>query len=113
MIDIVYVVGKGAKKINDLPLRWSLRSVERFAKNVGRIIVSGYPPDWLSDEVIKVYFEQTHKKHVNMLLSIAEAVKQVGLTEKFLYSSDDHYFCKPANLEEWPRYCLGTLPSMK
>lgn len=79
MVDIVYAVGKGSKDIDDKPLRWSLRSVEKFAKNVGRVIVAGYPPDWLSDEAIKVPFEQTHRKHVNMLLTIAEAVKQAKL----------------------------------
>ena len=79
MVDIVYVVGKGAKDNDDRPLRWSLRSVQMFAKNVGKVIVAGYPPDWLSDEAIKVPFEQTHRKHVNMLLTIAEAAKQAKL----------------------------------
>lgn len=79
MVDIVYVVGKGAKDNDDRPLRWSLRSVQMFAKNVGRVIVAGYPPNWLSDEAIKVPFVQKYAKHINMLLTEAEAVKKVGL----------------------------------
>ena len=113
MVDIVYAVGKGAKDNDDKPLRWSLRSVEKVAKNVGRVIVAGYPPEWLSDEVIKVPFEQTHRKHTNMLLTIAKAAKQAKLVQPFLFSADDHYFCKDTDLSKWPRYCCGNLPSFK
>lgn len=113
MVDIVYVVGIGSKNSNDKPLRWSLRSVEQFAKNVGRVVVAGYPPSWLSDEVVKVPFEQTHRKHINMLLSIDAAAKQAGLQQPFLFSADDHYFCREADLDKWPNYCMGTLPSIK
>ena len=114
MTDIVYIVGDGAKDIDDRPLRWSLRSLAKHARNVGRVIVVGHIPDWLSAEVVKVPNEAQWKesKHWNILDSEIKAVRTLGLDEPFLYSSDDHYLVADADMDAWPRYCKpGELPT--
>ena len=49
-MDILYCIGEGSKWNNN-ELRYSLRSLEKFGKNVGNIYMVGYNPGFLSDEV--------------------------------------------------------------
>lgn len=112
-VDVVYVVGGGAKNQDDRPLRWSLRSLAKFAAGLGRVIVAGQPPAWLSDAVVKVPCDvSTRGKHWNILNGVKNAVRKAGLDGPFLYSSDDHYLAKPFDLAEWPRFYKGTLQSV-
>lgn len=110
MTDIVYILGNGAAEINDRPLRWSLRSLEKFASNVGRVVVAGRIPRWLSDEVVKVPTPETTARGANdgkawnIMYGLKAAVEGTGLDRPFLFSSDDHYLAAPADLDQWPRY---------
>lgn len=108
MTDILYVVGEGAKKWDNCPLRWSLRSLAKYATNVGRILVVGYPPAWLSENVVVLPMRDHYKgKHWNILSCIRHAVRFGELKGEFLYSSDDHYLLAPADMDKWPRYHKG------
>ena len=60
MTDILYIMGHGADGVDNLPLRWSLRSLAKHASNVGRVIVAGHIPKWLSDEVVKFSFDDSN-----------------------------------------------------
>lgn len=110
-VDIVYVVGEGAKDINDAPLRWSLRSLEMHASGVGRIIVSGYPPEWLSECVINVPIDNVEGMGKNSSIGLAAiaGAKRAGIKGMFLYSSDDHYLIKNSDMRIWPRYYTGAV----
>ena len=114
MTDIVYVLGQGANEIDNRPLRWSLRSLAKHAKNVGRVIVCGYIPEWLSDEVVKIENPdiEPYGKSWQILSNIKTAVEKAGIDKPFLWSSDDHYLCKDVDVDVWPRYWRGVnLPS--
>ncbi|MBO6031815.1 MAG: hypothetical protein J6Q22_10205 [Prevotella sp.] len=108
-MDIVYVVGKGSKHDN-LELRMSLRSIAKFGKNVGNVIVVGMSPKWLSDNIIKVEVEDKYVyKHSNILMCI-EKVVELGLVQgDFLYSSDDHFYCKHVDFNQYPYFLKGEL----
>lgn len=132
MTDIVYILGNGAAAIDDRPLRWSLRSLAKHADNVGRVVVCGRIPEWLSDEVVKVPTDETTKrgKGWNILYGYRAAIEGAGLDRPFLYSSDDHYLL-PAytvegegkdavytpvrhDMDAWPRYFThDDLPMMR
>lgn len=115
MADVVYILGGGAKAIDDRPLRWSLRSLAKYATNVGRVIVVGQIPKWLSDKALVVPTRVTTLpgddavKSWNIMYGYAMAVLRLGLDRPFLYSSDDHYFSAPADLDCWPRFFHGDL----
>ena len=49
-MDMLYILGNGSKHDNQ-ELRWSLRSLEKYGRNVGSIAIVGEPPEWLSPEV--------------------------------------------------------------
>ena len=103
-MDIVYIVGNGSIDDN-LELRNSLRSIEKFGRNVGRVIVAGIPPEFLSDAVIKLrVLDKYPYKHSNILTCIENVVKTGLVHGDFLYSSDDHFYVKPTDFDNYPVY---------
>lgn len=108
-MDILYVIGKGSKK-NNLELRMSLRSIEKYGRNIDNVIVAGFPPEWLSDNVIVFSIEDRYGyKHQNILSCIEECVNQGLVKGEFLYSSDDHFYCKETDFDNYPYYIKGEL----
>ena len=108
-MDIVYVIGTKSK-YNNIELRMSLRSIEKYGSNIGKVIIVGSPPEWLSDETIKVNVEDRYVyKHSNILMCI-EKVVDLGLVEgDFLYSSDDHFYCREVDFDSYPCFIKGEL----
>ena len=107
-MDLLYVVGTGSKHDN-IELRMSLRSICKYARNLGRVVVAGYPPDWLSDEVQKVRIENKYgRKHQNIMLCIQKVVDMGLLHGEFLYSSDDHFYVKPVDFDNYPIFLKST-----
>lgn len=119
-MDILYIVGENCSKCNNLELRCSLRSIEKYGKNVGRIFVAGFCPEWLSDEVVKVPFTQPWqilqegeqetqdnlaKKHANILATILHVVDNTDIGAEFLVSMDDHMYIRGVNFDKYPFYC--------
>lgn len=100
MTDVLYVVR------GDHPgFRYSLRSLAKFASNVGRVVVAGTDlPTWLSDDVAQVSVPSPYdRKQKNILFAILEALRR-GAVRKCLYSSDDHYTTAPTDLDAYPVY---------
>lgn len=107
-MDILYIVGQGSKHGN-IELRMSLRSICKYGHNLGRVIVAGYPPDWLSDEVVKVFAPNRYgRKHQNLVACIQQVVDMGLLQGEFLYSSDDHFYVKPVDFDNYPFYFKNT-----
>ena len=108
-MDIVYVVGTDSVHDN-LEFRMSLRSIARYGYGIGKVVVVGYPPKWLSDEVEKVEVRDRYSyKHSNILMCI-EHVVDLGIVKgDFLYSSDDHFYCREVDFDEYPYYIKGVL----
>lgn len=44
-MDILYIVGKGRSLCDNKELRYSLRSLAKYGKNIDRIFVAGYCPE--------------------------------------------------------------------
>ena len=104
-MDVLYVV-KG-----DSPdFRYSLRSVAKFASNVGRLVVAGTDiPSWLSDDVVRVEVPSPFdRKQKNILFAILEAMRRGAVTGHCLYSSDDHYLLAPYDFDRFPWFARPT-----
>lgn len=121
-MDILYIIGEGCSLCNNNELRYSLRSIEKFGKNISRVFVAGYCPDWLSDEVVKLPCEQPYpkkpneepegkdnlaRKHANMLATLLYAVDHSDIGEEFLISMDDHIYIREIDFDNYPFYCKG------
>lgn len=130
-MDILYIIGHNCSEIDYFELRCSLRSLEKYGKNISRIYVAGYCPDWLSDRVIKVPHEQLFQidhnpsteeetvqnltiKHCNMLDTLLYAVDNTDIGNEFLVSMDDHFYVRETDFDIYPFYrkrsCGGMLP---
>lgn len=101
-MDILYVVGRGSDWQNN-ELRYSLRSLAKFGKNVGRVFLVGYKPEFVSDKVIHIPCEDpTDRKHKNILHKVLFAAYHSNIDKHFLISSDDHYYTRPTNFDKLP-----------
>ena len=110
-MDIVYQLGKGCSQSDDFEIRYSLRSIEKYGKNIGKVYVAGYCPEWLSENVIKVPCEQPIAKpkdiverHINMLYTLLYVVDNTDISDEFLISMDDHFYVRDVDFDNYPYY---------
>jgi len=110
-MDILYLVGEGYSKCNYNELRYSLRSIEKYGKNVDRVYVVGYCPEWLSDEIIKIPLDSQSlkhsgitEKHINFITSILYVVDNTDIGNEFLISMDDHFYIRETDFNNYPIY---------
>lgn len=101
MIDVLYILGRGSEK-DDLELRLSLRSLEQYAHNVGKVYIVGNCPDWAIN-VIHIPEEDTFQAWSNHFRKVFKAIDN-GISENFLLMNDDFYMMKPFNVETYPYY---------
>lgn len=113
-MDILYTLGRGSKW-QDNELRYSLRSISKYGKNVGRIFICG---DWCPgfvdrDKVTFIRCAQPYKdKFSNILYSIVYACEHSDISEDFLLSSDDHFYMQPTDFDNYPYWLKAIdLPS--
>lgn len=112
MTDVVYVLGTGSSWNNN-ELRFSLRSVEKFGINVGKIFVVGSRPEFLTDQVIHIPAEDIYPPNVNADGNIAHKVSAAcddnRLSDNFLFINDDHLLLKPVELSQVPAFHKGDM----
>lgn len=105
-MDILYIVGTGSKWENN-ELRYSLRSIDKYGINVGQVFIVGEKPSFVNDNVIHIPCKDRYgsfMKHNNIHHKIGKAIKSGLLSEHFLISSDDHFYCKPTDFDNYPVY---------
>lgn len=111
-MDILYIIGKDCSKCDNFELRISLRSIAKYGKNIGKVYVAGYCPDWLSEDVVKIPFEQPypteniscHKKHCNIAATILHVIDNSDISDEFLCSMDDHIYTRNVDFGSYPMY---------
>lgn len=103
-MDILYVVGKGSIWQNN-ELRYSLRSIARFGINVGRVFLVGFRPDFVSDNVTFIPCDDPYDMaHKNILHKVLCAIENSDIEPHFLISSDDHFYIKHTDFDNYPVY---------
>ncbi len=111
-VDVVYVLGSGSAWNNN-ELRFSLRSIEKYGRNVGNIFIVGAKPDFLSDRVIHIAAEDIYNPMVNadgnIVHKVLLACADDRVSEDFLFINDDHILLKPVDLKTIPAYHKGDL----
>ena len=118
-MDILYTLGENSGHDN-MELRWSLRSLAKYAKNLGKIIVAGYPPFWLSDDIVRFSAPRAKEdkhKFPHMLRQVLYVVKKELVSGDFLLACDDYFLSKDIDLKETPYYKkrdhIGNFEEMK
>ena len=103
-MDILYIVGTGSKWENN-ELRYSLRSIEKFGRNVGRVYIVGNKPDFINDNVTYIPCpDDTNRKHKNILKKVLCAIEKSDISRHFIISSDDHFYTREVDFDQYPVY---------
>lgn len=107
-MDILYPLGSGSVW-NNQELRYSMRSLE-FVKDLGEVFVVGADPGFLSEQVT---FIPTYHNFPNPARGIFEnllaACQDERLPERFLYATDDLFFCAEIEAGNYPYYHMGAI----
>jgi hypothetical protein len=115
-IDVVYVLGTGSGWKNN-ELRFSLRSIEKNAVNIGNIFIVGEKPDFLSKDVIHIkaldIFNPNVNADGNIITKVLAACADERLSEDFLFINDDHLILKPVDLSQVPAFHKGDMNTYK
>lgn len=108
LFDVVYPLGAGSVW-NDNELRYSLRSMEKNLRDLGRVFVVGHKPDWLIN-VVHIPMKDIHRKNKDAnLIDKVLAACRTGVSDKFLFASDDQCLLQPVSLAELKAYHIGRL----
>ena len=115
-MDVLYILKKDSPE-----LVWSLRSLAKNGRNLGRVVVAmqeGEKPAWMSDRVEFVKTPRNPRvkkgafKHVDILDCLVRAMEETGLGHA-LFSSDDHFLLRESDLDQWPWYVHGDYADRK
>ena len=101
--DLVIPLGVGSKSDND-ELRILLRSAERNAIGLGRVIIpTQAPPKWLRNAIVVSCGDPLqHNKDGNLINKVLTALVREKVTGDFILAADDNVFCQPVNVSEIP-----------
>lgn len=98
-IDVVYVLAPGR---DETDLRYSLRGISRFGRNVGKVVVAGHVPGWLSSEAVGHPFKQSGPKHNRIFRTVASVIDAGLVDGRFILQSDDHFYTKTIDFARHP-----------
>lgn len=105
-MDILYVVGTGSKW-NDNELRYSLRSIAMYGRNIDRVYIVGHKPDFVSNYVHYIPCDDPYvRKHKNILHKVKSAINKSDIGNHFLISSDDHFYLHEVDFDNLPVYYI-------
>lgn len=100
MIDIVYTLGNESKW-DDNELRYSLRSLEKNFKILGKIYLVGHKPNWVQNIIhIQAGDPYLANKDANLISKIILACNNKELSDEFLFFSDDQIYLKEIYYED-------------
>jgi hypothetical protein len=99
-MDVVYVLGDESRWLDD-ELRYSLRSLERFASGVDHVFIVGECPKWVQNAVhLPASDLYRHNKEGNILHKLLVAAEFRCISREFLFMNDDHFFLRNINIHD-------------
>jgi hypothetical protein len=108
MIDIVIPLNDGSR-LQDIELRYCLRSIEKHLEGFNKIILVGERPEWIQN-VHHIQFHENksnHKRAENIHGKIQRALKFIS--GDFLFFNDDHFLLKDIDADLFPYYHRGVV----
>lgn len=108
-IDLVYILG-GGSRWNNNEIRYSLRSVENYFLNAGRVFIIGECPEWATNIIHIKVPDKDSNKLLNARAKYLVAAKDKRISDNFALMNDDFFFLKPT--KKIDNYSRGTLDQM-
>lgn len=102
MADWIIPLGTGSISNND-EIRLLLRSIERHAQNLGRVVVVGDAiPEWLTNvEIVKRGDPLPANKDGNIIDKVLTACKELDI-KSFVFSADDNIILQDVDCDDIP-----------
>lgn len=109
-MDVLIVLGKGSKW-QDNELKYCLRSLEKHAKNMGRVFLIGQDPGFLNPEHVTILKREDvqHNREYRIAEQIIYASEKLPLSEHFLWVNDDTFLLEDTDISTYPYYNDGEL----
>lgn len=107
-MDILYILGNGSRWRNN-EIKYSLRSLQKYAKNIGRIFITGENPNFINDNVIYTPYIDKHIPTINHYNKVLHTFKNTDISDNILLMYDDIFFLKDINIEKYPYYYKNDL----
>ena len=109
-MDALYVLGNSSQ-YNNLELRLSLRSLEKYAIGLESVFIVGEKPRWIKN-VVHIPVDDVYTRENNVFRKILVACKS-PISENFLFMNDDFYMMKPFIMSDYPYFVNGEVVSIK
>ena len=106
MSDVLYILGQGSRRF-DKEVRLSLRSLEKNAKNLDRVLIVGNCPEWVQS-VIHIPEEDKCFPFSNHIRKVLRAIEG-GISDHFLLMNDDFYMMRTFDVDKYPYFIRGEL----
>lgn len=114
MTDIVipyHLMNEGAE------LRYCLRGIEQYLKDVGQVFLIGDRPLWVNtDEVAwvsKKDGDMMRHRERNIYDKLTLAVEIPFVSDNFLFMNDDHFMLRDLHADLFPNYARNTVKEVK
>lgn len=108
-IDVLYILGCGSKFGNE-ELKYSLRSLETYAKDYGRVFITGECPNFIDkSKVIYTKEDDIGTPTVNHWWKVSQTIQKTDISNRFVLMYDDIFFVRPVELSNYPFYQKGLL----
>ena len=109
MIKILYVIGDSGYKGKWREFRWSLRSLEKYAKGSdGKVniepVVVGIAPSWFRGDVLPLEEPEGESKTRRIANKVIAACKTELVTGEFMFSADDHFLTSDIDFTKAPQF---------
>ena len=107
-MDALYYIGGGSMRHN-IELRLSLRSLEKYVKNIDRVFIVGNKPEFLTN-VEYLWVDDDFKFWKNAFIKTKAAIK-AGISDDFLLMNDDFFITGEIDAKTYPYYHKGEMPA--
>lgn len=109
MIDIVYLYTAGT---DTTEIKYSLRSIEKHVTGFRNLYIIGDDPGIFKDAIIINHPNQHKGNRARCIYErILRACQEEGLSDYFLYNSDDIFLLRKFEAKTFPYYYCNTLPA--
>lgn len=108
-IDVLYIKGPISQNYDE-EMKYSLRSLEKYATDVGRVFITGDCPLFVNKQkVIHTLERDISVPSINHWWKVSQTIKKTDISQEFVLMYDDIFFVKPTKLTNYPFYSKGML----
>lgn len=103
-MDIVYIFN-GWKTGEEM--RYSMRSIAKYGRNVGQVYVLGHRPQWCNPATVReIVYNSDSKlyKENDITAAIMKAAEVPELSTRFLICADDYFYIRETDFDNYPIY---------